>query len=310
MADEQARRAQLGQVTDLYVRESGTPGSPAIVFLHGVGNSGGMWTAHMAGLTGYHCLAPDLPGFGRSNRVPWRSRIDTTELVADLIEHRVPAGRAYVVGLSLGGSVAHTLLARRPALLDRVVIDGCGVLPWWGTGLLELAVAAVSPFLHTRPVIAAVGRAARLDDAARADLRAASPRAFRRGFADANDTVISRVEIAADCPTLLVAGEAETRPPVRASNAALAALMPTAEARYVPGVGHGWIGKRPDLHLRMTAAWIEGHDLPPELRRETTPWDASTVTRLLDGHSSDAHVGTGDDHAPRPTRGEARHHHV
>jgi pimeloyl-ACP methyl ester carboxylesterase len=95
-------------VTDLHVHESGTPGSPAIVFLHGVGNSGGMWASHRAGLTGYHCLAPDLPGFGRSNRVPWRSRIHTAELVADLIAHRVPARRAHVVGgwRGPGGAVA------------------------------------------------------------------------------------------------------------------------------------------------------------------------------------------------------------
>ena len=100
MADEHAG-PQVGQVTDLHVAESGTPGSPAIVLLHGVGNSGGMWASHMAELTGYHCLAPDLPGFGGSNRVPWRSRIATTDLVAELIERRVPARRAHVVGLSL-----------------------------------------------------------------------------------------------------------------------------------------------------------------------------------------------------------------
>jgi pimeloyl-ACP methyl ester carboxylesterase len=213
-------------VGGLYVRESGTPGSPAIVFLHGVGTSGGMWTWHMARLVGYHCVAPDLPGFGRSSRLPWISRSDAADRVAALIETRVPSRRAHVVGLSLGGSVAHTLLGRRAELLDRVVIDGCGALPWWGTTLLKLAVAAVSPVLHTRPVIAAIGGALALDDATRADLRAASPRAFRRGFADANDTTISREELAAACPTLLVAGERETRPPVRASNAALAALMP------------------------------------------------------------------------------------
>lgn len=79
--------------------------------------------------------------------------------------------------------MAHTLLARRADLLDRVAIDGCGTLPWWGTALLKVAVAAVSPVVHTRPVIAAIGGALTLDDATRADLRAASPRAFRRGFA-------------------------------------------------------------------------------------------------------------------------------
>lgn len=269
----------------LYIQESGTPGSPAIVFLHGVGNSGKMWAKHTARLVGYHCLAPDLPGFGRSNHLPWRSRADTMKQVAELIEARIPSRRAHVISLSLGGSVAHTLLARRPDLLDRVVIDGCGVLPWWGIGLIKLGVAAVSPFLHTGPVVGAIGRAWNLDEETRADLRAASPRAFRRGFADANDTRISQEEVSAPCPTLLVAGEREMKPPVRASNAALAALMPNAVARFAPGQGHGWLGQQPELHLRMVEAWLSGQELPSELEPETTPWPSETVQRLLDERS-------------------------
>lgn len=66
----------------MFVRESGTPGSPGVVFLYGVGNSSGMWVKHMTGLAGYHCLAPDLPGFGRSNHLPWKSRFDTTDMIA------------------------------------------------------------------------------------------------------------------------------------------------------------------------------------------------------------------------------------
>lgn len=84
----------------MYVHESGTPGSPAVVFLHGAGGSGRMWREHMATLAGFHCLAPDLPGFGRSNRLAPASRIETASLVAELIETRVPARRAHVVGLS------------------------------------------------------------------------------------------------------------------------------------------------------------------------------------------------------------------
>lgn len=121
--------------------------------------------------------------------------------------------------------MAHTLLARRHDLLDRVVIDGCGVLRWWGSGLIKTGVAALSPFLHIDLVIGAVSRVWRMDEDTMADLRAASPRAFRRGFADANNTRITREEINAPCPTLLVAGEREMKPPVRSSNAALAALI-------------------------------------------------------------------------------------
>ena len=276
--------APLGLATAMYVHESGTPGSPSIVFLHGVGNSGGMWATHMDRLTSYHCLAPDLPGFGRSNRLSWRSRIDTADQVARLIEARVPSGRAHIVGLSLGGSVVHTLLGRRPDLLERVVIDGCAALPWWGTALIKLGVAAISPFLHTGPVIGAIGRAWNLDEETKADLRAASPRAFWRGFSDANDTRISPEEVRAPNPTLLVAGEREVKPPVRASNAALAALMPHAVAQFAQGLGHGWLGQEPDLHLRMVEAWLAGEDLPSELHPETTRWDRSTVERLLGNH--------------------------
>ena len=55
----------------MYVHESGTPGAPAVVLLHGAGASGLMWRDHVARLEDrFHCLAPDLPGFGRATT--WR----------------------------------------------------------------------------------------------------------------------------------------------------------------------------------------------------------------------------------------------
>ena len=269
------------RVAGLNVHETGVQGSPAVVFLHGVGNSGAMWRRHMQLLGDYHCLAPDLPGFGLSRDLEWVSRSDTGKRVAELIGSKVPAGRAHVVGLSLGASVAHELLARRPDLLDRVVIDGCAALPWWGTPLLKAGVAAVSAFLHTSAVVDAIGRGWGLDEKTKADLRAASRQAFRRGFAHANDVRISRAEIAATCPTLLVAGERETYPPVRASNAALAALMPDATARFVPGKRHGWIGEEPALHIRMVEAWLRDDPLPKGLAAESAMWSRARVERLI-----------------------------
>jgi pimeloyl-ACP methyl ester carboxylesterase len=273
-------------LTDLYVHESGTQGSPAIVFLHADGASGGMWDQHMRRLAGYHCLAPDLPGHGRSNQLPWTSLDDATQQVVGLIEDRIPTRRAHVVGLSLGGVVAHTLLAQRPELLDRVVIDGAGVLPSRGVGLWKLGMAMVAPFIHRRLVIGLLYRALGGDPgdpAGRAgfaaDLRAVSPAAFRRAFADANDNHrFSRAELSASCPTMLVAGEREPGA-VRASNTALAALMPKAVARFAPGGGHGWLAGAAELHVRMVEAWITGQQLPAE----TTQWPSSQVQRLLDG---------------------------
>lgn len=266
---------------DIYVQETGSRGSPAVLFLHGVGNSGAMWKRHMAQLEGFHCLAPDLPGFGRSNSLLWTSRIDITDQMASLIRTRVPEGRAHVIGLSLGGSIAHTLLARHHDVLDRVVIDGCAALPWRGTRLLVAGVGLVSPVLRTKAMSAVVGRSFGLDEAAREDMRAASPRAFRSAFADANTIRISAAEVEATCPALLVAGEREMKPPVRASNAALAELMPNAEARFAPGHGHGWLGKDAELHIRMVNAWLTSQPLPTELAAETTQWDRGLVEQLI-----------------------------
>lgn len=259
--------------TSMYVHETGTPGSPAIVFLHGAGASGLMWREHMARLGDrFHCLAPDLPGFGASNRMAPLTADETADLVAELIEARVPAGRVHVVGLSWGGGVAHRLLGRRPELVDRAVIDCAGLLAARGGSLLMLALAAVAPFVHTRPVVALFSRIIGMDETGREDLRRCSPRAFRRAFVEGSKGGVSAVELAATSPTLLTAGEKETA--IRPSNAAQAALMPNAEARFAPGVGHGWLARRTDLHVRMVEAWLTGRELPAELAPERA-WPAA-----------------------------------
>lgn len=108
-----------------------------------------------------------------------------------------------------------------------------------------------------------------MDDAGREDLRTADPEAFRRAFVEGFRSGVSRVEVRCQSPTLLVAGEEERA--VRTGNAALAALMPRAEARYVPGMAHGWLARRLPLHLQMVRAWLTGGQLPAELQAEAAP---------------------------------------
>jgi pimeloyl-ACP methyl ester carboxylesterase len=267
-------------MTEIYVHESGTAGSEAIIFLHGVGASGRMWTDHMERLAEYHCLAPDLPGFGRSNHLDWVSLDHTVDLIIELIQGQLPDQRAHVVGLSLGGSIIHTVLARRSDLIESAIIDGAGAIPSWSTPLQNLGIALMSSFLHTKPLIETMARRFNMDEQAKQDLRLASTRAFRRALTEANSNQITEQEINASCPMLLVAGERDL-PGARPTNAALANLMPNAEARYVPQVGHGWVGQELDLHQRMVEAWITGSNLPQEFELGTTSWPEERVTRLL-----------------------------
>lgn len=270
MTAEASTEARIRRTASLAVRSTGTPGRPTIVLLHGVGNNGSMWSDLMAALPDYHCLAPDLPGHGESRSLRWRSRVHTAALVASLIEAEAAGGRAHVVGLSLGGSVALELLATRPRILDHVIVDGCAALPSRVVGPMTLGVSAISPFLRFATVSRMIGRAfgvtagPGLDDFV-TQMQAVEPRSFRRSFADANATRIGAGLLSAPCPTLLVAGERELGH-VRASNRLLAAAMPNAEARVMPGANHGWgPAQYPDVHRRMVAAWLEGSELPREL---------------------------------------------
>ena len=155
-----------------------------------------------------------------------------------------------------------------------MIVDGCGALPSAVTGPMKLGVAAISPFLRFGVVARAIGRAFGISagpglDEFVAQIQAADARSFRRAFAHANETRITNALLAAPCPTLLVAGERELRQ-VRQSNRVLAERMPAAEARMVPGVGHGWGPVQlPDAHRRMVEAWLKGTPLPSELHAET-----------------------------------------
>lgn len=263
----------------VFVRESGTPGLPAIVFVHGGGPSGSMWGSHLEQLAPrFHCLAPDLPGFGLSHDLASLSLAETADLLAELIEERVPTQRAHLVGLSYGGSVVFAMLDRHPRCVDRAVIDGAAVLPvWggWGDRVVQAGAMAVSPIVATRTARWFLRRVGLRELGE--TLRGAAPAAFRRAYLEGFTAPLTRAELEAPCPTLLVAGERETT--VRASNAGLATLMPHATARFVPGLGHAWFAWRRELHVRTVEAWLADEPLPPELVPE--PPSATAVERVL-----------------------------
>ena len=91
------------------------PNSPAVVFIHGIGGAGRVWASQAASfrLAGFMPVAPDLPGYGarppvgRCTSRSWRrmSRRRSPRAVCD---------RPVLVGHSMGGMVAQTMLRRRP----------------------------------------------------------------------------------------------------------------------------------------------------------------------------------------------------
>jgi len=232
-----------------------------------------MWKSHMQRFTDYHCLAPDFPGFGQSNQEEWISLDDSANRVIDLIRQRAVNSCAHLVGLSLGSSVAITLLGKAPDLTDHVIIDGAGVLPLPGLPLMKIGFRLLQPFLKTNFVIQTIANSTKIPpdeyDDFRRNLRAMSSASFTRSFIQAlslrQPTGLEKVK----SPVLFVAGEMEPAA-VHQSNALLAGIMPAAQYRIAPKMGHGWFAAAPDLHYRMIKAWLENQPLPEELAQASS----------------------------------------
>lgn len=107
----------------------------ALVFLHGWGLHGGIWSEVLP-MFGerYVCLAPDLPGYGEvASVLPYNA-----ESLADALAATLPDS-ATVCGWSLGGMAAMALAARYPHKVSRLVLVATNPVflsrPDWPHGL-------------------------------------------------------------------------------------------------------------------------------------------------------------------------------
>lgn len=110
----------------LFAFVAGEPKPLTILLLHGLGDEADSWRHLIVPLSTYgQVVAPDLPGFGRSEK-PRRSY--TIRFLMDAILELVEllnVSSALVVGNSLGATIAQILALEQPAWLKGVVlIDG------------------------------------------------------------------------------------------------------------------------------------------------------------------------------------------
>jgi len=96
---------------------------PSLVFLHYFGGSSQSWTEVIARLADdYHCVAPDLRGFGASNDCAESYLInDYVDDISELI--RLLEIKKYaLVGHSMGGKFALALASRNPKNLQSLIL--------------------------------------------------------------------------------------------------------------------------------------------------------------------------------------------
>jgi 3-oxoadipate enol-lactonase len=110
----------------MHVRQAGDATARAIVLLHGSGRASRMWQPVLRDLAvGWHVLAPDLPGFGRSTG-PFTVS-GAAQLVGEMAA--VQTAPVHLCGLSLGGLIALRVAARLGPQVASLTITGTPVVP-------------------------------------------------------------------------------------------------------------------------------------------------------------------------------------
>jgi haloalkane dehalogenase len=104
---------------------------PPVVFIHGEPTWSFLWRKVIPVIrdAGYRCIAPDLPGFGRSDKpidVEWYTYDRHTESVARLFAE-LKLRDATIVVHDWGGPIGLRVAVENPALVGRMVILDTGV---------------------------------------------------------------------------------------------------------------------------------------------------------------------------------------
>jgi len=119
------RRIDVGEVR-LAVTEAGDPAGEPVVLLHGFPELAHSWRAQLPALAaaGFHAVAPDLRGYGGSDRPAAVDAYAARTLVGDIAGLIRALGHesAHIVGHDWGGGLAWGLAGNLPAMVRSLTI--------------------------------------------------------------------------------------------------------------------------------------------------------------------------------------------
>ena len=220
---------------------------PPIVLVHGLGVSTAYLMPTMRKLAArYRVFAPDLPGFGQSEK-PLRAM--GIEKLAEALHGWMDArgvGRAIFVCNSMGCQVAVELATRQPELVHRLVLSGPTMDPSAGSAFVQI-LRLLKDALGERPSLWLL---ASFDYFRAGPLRVLE--SLRLAIADHVERKLSRVRV----PVLLVRGSSDPVAPRRWLNE-MAALLPSARLEEIDGTGHAVNYSAPDKFTRLIEEFIE-----------------------------------------------------
>lgn len=254
---------------------SSSGSGPLLLMLHGIGGGQAAFSRQVESFSqgGYRAAAWDMPGYGQSPMVEPYTFATLADACIRLLEHLLhgQGGRhaegAILLGHSIGGMVALEVVARRPDLVERLIL--CGTSPAFGKADGDWQRAFIAQ--RTAPLDQGLGMA---DMAASLVPRMAGPQADPAGVTAAI-ACMGRVSQAAyrralgalvtfdrradlgsiRVPTLLLAGEHDGNAPSSVMKK-MAQAIPGSAYLELEGIGHLQNLEAPDRFERAVLDFL------------------------------------------------------
>lgn len=222
--------------------------APAVVLVHGLGVASTYMVPTAVRLApDYRVYAPDLPGFGHSDKPP--RALDIPELADALVSWLDAVGleRAHLIGNSMGCQIIVDTAVRHPARVERAVLQGPTIDRHARTLPQQLGRTLLDVF-HEHPSQPLV----QTRDYAKFGLRR-SLRTFQFAVRDRIEDKVPLVR----APTLVVRG---ARDPIVSQRWAeeVTRLLPEGRLVVIPGAPHTLNYSTPREFVRVLRPFLEG----------------------------------------------------
>lgn len=273
-ADRHSRYAQIAGMT-VHYKDQGT--GPVLLLVHGSSSTMKTWDAMVPPLlrAGYRVIRYDVPGLGLSSDIP-DDAIGTVQPadIAEALLSRRSVTKATVIGVSSGSTLGSFLAAKRPDLVERLIISNAPSdpvdishlvpTPGWAKAQADAKASGFQDATFWNEFLTYfAGDGRRIDAATRTHFYDFNRRTPHKNFiamiAKVADAPKARAAMAGvKAPTLLIWGGSDALLPTSAGRTLLKYLTATdAAIVYMPDVGHFPPVETPERFTRIALGWIE-----------------------------------------------------
>jgi 3-oxoadipate enol-lactonase len=219
----------------------------------------------------FRVIVPELPGFGRSLAVNG-GLADIADRIAEAVKDGSLGGGAIVLGNGYGGFVALQMAIRHPAIATRLILadSGAAFSDPGRQAFRNMATAASANGLAAitdvamRRLFAPEFQAAHSElmrDRREAFLKT-DPEVFRAACAQLAELDLRDELAKVKMPVLVMVGEHDEATPPPMSHE-LAALLPDARLKIIPGCAHVPQLQSPDLFLEAISDFLQATSTMP-----------------------------------------------